>query len=188
MIHQLYYETAAKIGFINPPPLLLKTLPIGVVAQEIRLWSGKDRHCKDIHYRIEIDPDKLFNTDMPAEFVIVHELSHTASHRVVGGGGKTLDNQNHGSAFLAGFLVNLRKLGIGETEIKAFALWHGHYYRLPSQHVELAINCAKKTNNVHTAMTEAVIHPPTPRREKIILATTGVIFLSYIITCFYHLI
>jgi hypothetical protein len=180
----LYYQTAKEIGYSNPPPVLLKTLPTGTIAMQIRSWVGRETDLRSIRDRVEIDPIQI--ADYNEQFIIAHELTHWRARSFVGGGGLTSDGQNHNASFLAGWLVMLKRLGCDEKEVEGAAYWHGAAYKMHPEHIELAIKSAAATDNPDKAISLATIYPKTPLKEKVILTVAALAFLTYLLNSIFQ--
>jgi hypothetical protein len=176
---ELYYKTAAGIGYSNPPPVFLVNLPNGVLAQQVRTWRGEGFKTRNIQDRVEIDPKQL-TPDWDQVAVIAHELAHWRCRWVFGGGGKTEhDNQNHNASFLACWLVHLKRLGYSEVDVIGAAWHHSSSYRMTAEHTELAIKAASETEDPDAAAFAAIIHIPQKLWETLLLTAIGCAFTAY---------
>lgn len=176
---QLYYKTAANIGYTNPPTAIAVALPGAQAAQQVRSWRGAYSSMRGVTQHIEIDCEKIQSAELPAELIMAHELAHWRCRiSSINGGGATSDGDQHGPAFLAAWLVMLRRLGVHDREVNALAWWHGSRYQMPPAHVQIALTAAAAHDDPDEAIYAADAHFAPSQRPWYIAASVMVAALT----------
>jgi hypothetical protein len=176
----IYYQTAHKIGYTNPPPARTATLKKDQLAYAKRTYIKAGGFSeRTVGWEILIDEEQILSDDtIRYEYIIAHELAHVECAGVVGGGGDTSDGEQHGAAFLACWLHMLLRLGVGVEERAELARWHARRYELLSEQLALAIKAADH-DTPYAAASAAAIFPSTPLWQNTILIGIALAFATY---------
>lgn len=178
----LYYETAHEIGYSNPPPAILATLKKDQLAYARRTYKGAGLSERTCGWEILIDEEQMLSAAAPIspEYIFAHELAHVECSKVLGGGGETADGEKHGASFLACWLQMLRRMSIDDSNAAELALWHAKRYQLTKKQLKVAIRAAYLHDTPYDSANDAIVIPPTPLHQIIILTALAAGFLSYL--------
>lgn len=182
----LYYKTAAKIGYKKPPSVFLKEPPNKLAGNYV--WGCIDQNG---NYRLpsrhielnEVVISKLIsasNFSIDKEMIIMHELTHWRWREVSANADTKQTLISHGASFLAGWLAMLRRHDYSTEAVEAAANWHSLHYGLTPKDVNLALSVSEENNDTDKAIIQTESEKPRHPLENLMI----IICLVFVLVVF----
>ncbi|MGB2833110.1 MAG: putative metallopeptidase [Methylotenera sp.] len=161
----VYDDVCARLGIYDAPPIHVVDL-VNAAARVVTTEATKNSGTELVWVNriIEIDASRwLAASHEQRELLIAHELTHLFAAQRVGGGGYTKDGENHGYAFMSGFLFLASQLDFKKAKLTELAKWHAIKYEIDYQHLDLTVSAALTATNIFDAMQRVSAHDmPVP--------------------------